>query len=61
MKQVEKPQISFAKYQCPDCLSIISSSYSGEFVSCTCGKCFVDQTKYYTRVGGNAVYMEENE
>lgn len=39
--------------QCTHCDDMIHSSYSGEYVSCKCGKIGVDQTEYYTRVMGN--------
>ena len=47
-------------YKCPHCHDLIFSSYSGEFVSCSCKKCFVDSTRHYTRVGGNATYVKED-
>lgn len=49
------------KYQCPTCEEVIFSSYPGEFVSCLCNNCFVDETQHYIRVGGNAIpYEKEN-
>ena len=39
--------------QCTHCNDIIHSSYSGEYVSCKCGKIGVDQTEFYTRMIGN--------
>ena len=39
--------------QCTHCDDMIHSSYSGEYVSCKCGKIGVDQTEYYTRIIGN--------
>lgn len=43
------------EYECQECKDTIHSSYSGEFVTCSCGKSFVDQTEYYTRLGGDVV------
>jgi len=48
----------FSKYKCTLCNDVIQSSYSGEFVTCSCGKCSVDQTQYYTRLIGNIHDME---
>jgi hypothetical protein len=39
--------------QCTHCNVIIHSSYSGEYVSCKCGKIGIDQTEFYTRMIGN--------
>jgi hypothetical protein len=47
--------------QCLDCLDLIRSSYSGEFVKCKCGNSFVDQTLYYSRYGGNIKPAKEGE
>lgn len=41
-------------FQCTSCLSIMKSSYPGQFVKCECGESFVDQTVHYGRYGGNA-------
>lgn len=45
---------------CPRCKDTIYSSYEGEFVVCKCWKesdgktgIFVDQTRWYMRMGGN--------
>ena len=52
---IKKPkQLTNTMYlQCTHCGDTIHSSYSGEYVSCKCGKIGVDQTEYYTRVMGN--------
>ena len=52
---IKKPkQLTKTMYlQCTHCDGMIHSSYSGEYVSCKCGKIGVDQTEYYTRVIGN--------
>ena len=61
-----KPLENTIYLQCTHCDDIIHSSYSGEYVSCKCGKIAVDQTEYYTRVIGNegdylVVNNEEND
>ena len=50
----KKAPLKNATYlQCTHCDDTIHSSYSGEYVSCKCGKIAVDQTEYYTRMIGN--------
>jgi len=40
-------------YQCKKCEGLFSSTYPGEFVSCKCGDCAVDETLWYVRhIGG---------
>ena len=41
------------KIKCLQCGDIIESDGFGKFVSCSCGKCYVDETPYYCRVGGD--------
>lgn len=50
-----------SKIQCRECKDILQSSYSGEWVCCSCMKqeprvegkgCFIDSTYWYERVGG---------
>lgn len=52
------------KIKCKHCNDIIESKYSGQFVQCSCGKIYIDETKYYCRVGGNEedweIVKEEN-
>ena len=49
-------------YRCSHCLSTFYSAYPGEFVSCQCGKCAVDQTLWYTRhIGGEREEVTEKE
>ena len=59
--EAESSQAKFKpiQYKCPDCGDVFASSHSGEWVACKCGKCFVDQTEYYIRVGGNAQPLED--
>ena len=41
------------KVKCKHCGDIIESKYDGDWVKCSCGKIYVDETKYYCRIGGN--------
>jgi len=52
---IKKPkQLTKVMYlQCTHCDDTIHSSYSGEYVSCKCGKIGVDQTHDYVRYIGN--------
>lgn len=47
-----------SKFKCVKCDDIIWSKYPGEFVSCKCNECFVDQTRYYMRSSGNLELFE---
>jgi len=59
---MSKVKFTPSKYLAKCCGDIIQSKYSGQFVSCKCGKCFVDQTEYYTRGGGEHLeIIEEKE
>lgn len=43
-----------ARIRCKECGdSIQSTNYSGEFVTCSCGKTSVDGTEHYTRMLGD--------
>ena len=40
-------------YACKKCGGHMKSTYSGEFVSCPCGDCAIDETLWYIRhIGG---------
>lgn len=41
------------KIKCLKCGDIIESKYRHNFISCSCGACFVDGGNDYCRVGGN--------
>ena len=41
------------KIKCKSCNDIIFSKWQGQWVSCDCGRIFIDETAYYTRVGGS--------
>ena len=58
MNQPEwKPYI----YRCISCGDLIFSKYPGHFASCSCNKSYVDQTHFYTRAGGEAEPVEEEQ
>lgn len=38
---------------CNHCKTLLISKYSGQYLSCQCGKCMVDQTEHYCRYGGS--------
>ena len=48
--------------KCLQCGDIIKSDGSGKWVSCSCGKCYIDQTEYYCKIGGDfkKVEIEDN-
>jgi len=39
--------------RCKKCGDVIFSKRSGQFVSCACHSCFIDETEHYCRYGGN--------
>ncbi len=41
------------KIKCKYCGDIIESKYSGQWVQCSCGKIYIDETEYYCLIGGN--------
>jgi hypothetical protein len=47
------------KYIAKCCKSILQSKYPGQFVSCSCGESFIDETEYYVRGGGDVELIEE--
>ena len=48
-----KPLENVAYLYCKICGYTVHSKWSGDYVSCKCGKIGVDQTEYYTRMIGN--------
>lgn len=44
-------------YQCPDCLDIFYSRWSGDFRGCSCGACFVDTTSSYVRTNSKGILL----
>lgn len=45
--------MKLTKIKCFKCGDVIQSDGNGKFVQCSCGGCYIDETKYYCRVGGN--------
>ena len=41
------------KVECLSCGETIFSDYNGGFVTCSCQKCYIDETDGYCRVGGD--------
>ena len=41
------------KIRCKICNDIIESKYNGHWMQCKCGKCYIDETEYYCRIGGD--------
>lgn len=41
------------RIKCFKCGDIIESDGYGKFVQCSCGSCYIDETEYYCRVGGD--------
>ena len=52
MSKEKEPFVGFI-YECGECGGKMQSTYPGEFSACECGKSFVDETRYYTRLGGS--------
>lgn len=40
-----------AALKCPVCETVIWSKHTHDMVHCTCGKCFIDGGRSYTRTG----------
>jgi dCMP deaminase len=47
---------------CTLCNTGIQGDEKGTFIFCECGACYIDQTKYYTRIGGDPrnILIKEN-
>lgn len=46
-------------FYCEDCEDVIFSAQPGQYDRCGCGNSFVDQTRYYIRLGGSARPVED--
>jgi hypothetical protein len=46
------------KVTCKYCGDTIYSLTSGRFTKCTCKNAFIDETEFYTRIGGDDVIVE---
>lgn len=47
------------KIKCKKCNDIIEGDKKGTFIQCKCKSCYIDETKYYVRVGGNPSEIEQ--
>lgn len=47
------------KIKCKKCGDIIEGDKRGTLIECKCKACYIDETKYYVRVGGNLEDIEE--
>ena len=41
------------KIKCNHCGDILTGDKRGTYISCSCGKCAIDETPYYYRIIGN--------
>lgn len=46
-----------AKIKCKKCNTIAEGDRRGHLISCECGACYIDETEYYCRVGGDPQYV----
>ena len=51
------------KIKCKLCGDIIEGDRKGNLISCKCNACFIDETQYYYRIGGNPdeIYLIEKD
>lgn len=47
------------KIRCKKCNDIIEGDGKGTYIQCKCKSCYIDETKWYTRVGGKLEDIEE--
>lgn len=47
------------KLRCKKCGDIIEGDEKSTFITCKCRAIYIDETPYYTRVGGNSEDVEE--
>jgi hypothetical protein len=47
-----------SRAKCLDCLDILESKHSHDFVKCKCGNAFLDGGDSYIRAGGNIVILD---
>ena len=45
--------MKLTQIKCFKCGDVIQSDGYGKYVQCSCGSCYIDETKYYCRVGGD--------
>ena len=52
------------KIKCKKCLEVLEGDGKGTFKQCKCKSCYIDETKWYCRIGGNPQdieFIEEKE
>lgn len=42
-----------AKIKCNNCGDVLTGDKKGTYISCSCGKCAIDETPYYYRIIAN--------
>ena len=47
------------KIKCKRCGDILEGDSKGTFIQCSCKSCYIDETLYYCRIGGNLDEIEE--
>lgn len=47
------------KIKCKKCGSIIEGDKKGHLIFCECKSCYIDETPYYCRIGGNREDFEK--
>lgn len=47
------------KIRCKLCDTVVEGDKKGHLIWCKCGKCAIDETKYYCRIIGNIADYEE--
>lgn len=47
------------KIKCKKCGDIIEGDGKGTYIQCKCKSCYIDETKWYVRVGGNPEDIEQ--
>ena len=47
------------KIKCKKCGDIVEGDKKGHLISCKCESCYIDETPFYVRIGGNLEDIEE--
>ena len=47
------------KIKCLKCGDILEGDNKGTYFTCSCKSCYIDETPYYVRVGGNPEDIEQ--
>ena len=54
----KKGEETITKIKCLKCNDILEGDKKGTFIQCKCNSCFIDETEFYCRVGGNLGEIE---